>query len=66
MLIATLIAATVAMARRWFARRSPRGDTAGAGVRGPVRRALRRPAPAAAACVALVGAAVAVGALAHC
>ncbi|MGW4326358.1 hypothetical protein ACWEKR_10760 [Nocardia sp. NPDC004573] len=66
MLIATLIVTTVAMARRRLARRSPAGNSAGRSVPGPLRRALRRPAPIAAACVALLGAAVAAGALAQC
>ncbi|MET9026383.1 hypothetical protein ABZW96_12275 [Nocardia sp. NPDC004168] len=66
MLIATLIITTVAMTRRWFARRSPRANTAARSAPGPVRRALRRPVPVVAAVVALLGIVVAAGALAQC
>jgi hypothetical protein len=65
MLIATLIITTVAMTRRWFARRSPRGNSAGRG--GSVRRAWRRPLPVAATLLALLGVAVVVaGTSARC
>jgi hypothetical protein len=66
MLIATLIITTVAMTRRWFARRSPRGNSSGRGTPGSVRRAWRRPLPVAATLLALLGVAVAAGALAQC
>ncbi|MGV9539956.1 hypothetical protein [Nocardia beijingensis] len=66
MLIATLIITTVAMIRRWFARRSPRANAAGRDASGPIRRALRRPVPVAATVVALLGVVVAAGALAQC
>ncbi|MBF6167125.1 hypothetical protein IU486_20570 [Streptomyces gardneri] len=66
MLIATLIITTTAVVRRWFARRSPGGDFAGRTASGPVRRALHRPAPVAAALVALLGIAVAAGTLSQC
>ncbi|MBF6193812.1 hypothetical protein [Nocardia implantans] len=66
MLIATLIITTVAMIRRRSARRSPRVNPAGHTAPGPVGRALRRPVPAAATVVALLGVVVAAGALAQC
>lgn len=65
MLITTLIITMVAMTRRWFARRSPRANVAGHAP-GSLRRVLRRPVPVAASVVALLGVAVAAGALAQC
>ncbi|MGQ4615765.1 hypothetical protein [Nocardia sp. R7R-8] len=66
MLVATLIITAVAMTRRWFARRFPHGTSAGRGAAGPLRQALRRPVPVAAAVIALLGVAVAAGALTQC
>ncbi|MFG3615889.1 hypothetical protein [Nocardia sp. NPDC047654] len=60
MLIATLIITTVAMTRRWFARRSARGNSARHGIPGSVRRTWRRPLPVAATLLALLGVAVVV------
>ncbi|WP_063048840.1 hypothetical protein [Nocardia arthritidis] len=66
MLIATLIIATVAMTRRWFARRSPRGKSDRRDTPGSGRRGWRRPLPVTATLLALLGVAVVSGTPAQC
>ncbi|WP_280492774.1 hypothetical protein [Nocardia asiatica] len=62
MLVATLMFTTVAMVRRRFARRSGSGGSAGLRLHRPTGRAL----PVATALVALLGVALAAGALTQC
>ncbi|MEV6323983.1 hypothetical protein AB0M45_22735 [Nocardia sp. NPDC051787] len=66
MLIAALIITTVAMVRRWLGRRAVGANAAERRSAGPVRRALRRSVPLAASIVALLGIAVAAGAITQC